>query len=170
MPVSGLILRPYRPSDFDALLAIDQVCFPKSIAYGRREMKGYLQSEGSHCIVAEVPTPEIHGTEASATIAGFILTERGGEFAHVITLDVLEAFRRQSIGSLLLEAAEQEAASCGAALMYLETATTNKAAIALWKKHGYRESGTIKNYYGRGQNAFEMQKRLERKSQAKAHP
>jgi ribosomal-protein-alanine N-acetyltransferase len=170
VPVSGLILRPYRPSDFDMLLSIDQVCFPKSIAYGRREMKSYLQSEGSHCIIAEVPTTEIHGTEASATIAGFILTERGGEFAHVITLDVLEAFRRQSIGSLLLEAAEQEAASCGAALMYLETATTNKAAIALWKKHGYRESGTIKNYYGRGQNAFEMQKRLERKSQAKAHP
>ena len=128
-------------------------------------MKSYLQSEGSYCIVAEIPGPGI-----SRMIAGFILTERGGEFAHVITLDVLETFRRQSIGSLLLEAAEQEAASCGAALMYLETATTNKAAIALWKKHGYRESGTIKNYYGRGQNAFEMQKRLERKSQAKAHP
>ena len=162
MPVSGLILRPYQPSDFDALLAMDQVCFPKSIAYGRREMKGYLQSEGSHCIVAEIPGPEISGT-----IAGFILTERNAEIAHVITLDVLEQFRRQSIGSLLLEAAEQEAASHAVTSMYLETATTNKAAIALWKKHGYRETGTIKNYYGRGQNAFEMQKRLEPKSQVK---
>ena len=170
MPVPGPILRLYRPSDFNALLAIDQVCFPKTIAYGRREMKSYLQSEGSHCIVAEVPTPEMPGTETLAAIAGFILTESGGEFAHVITLDVLEAFRRQSIGSLLLEAAEQEAASRGATCMYLETATTNKAAIALWKRHGYRETGTIENYYGRGQSAFEMQKRLERKSEAKALP
>ena len=170
MPVSGLILRPYRPPDFDTMLAIDQVCFPKAIAYGRREMKSYLQSEGSDCIVAEIPSPEAPGTETSAKIAGFILTERGGEFVHVITLDVLDAFRRQSIGSLLLQAAEREAASRGAAIMYLETATTNKAAIALWKKHGYRESGTIKNYYGRGQNAFEMQKRLERQSQAKVLP
>ena len=170
MPVSGLILRPFQPSDFDVLLAMDQACFPKTIAYGRREMKSYLQSEGSHCIVAEVTDPETSGPGTSKTIAGFILTERGGEFSHIITLDVLEAYRRQSIGSLLLTAAEQEAASRGATRMYLETATTNKAAIALWKKHGYRETGTIENYYGRGQNAFEMQKRLERKSQLKALP
>ena len=155
MPVSGLILRPYRPSDFEALLAIDQVCFPKTIAYGRREMKSYLQSEGSRCIVAEIP-----GQTNPKTIAGFVLTERSNEFAHIITLDVLEPFRRQSVGSKLLGAAEREAATGGVAIMYLETATTNKAAIALWKKHGYRETGTIENYYGRGQNAFEMLKPL----------
>jgi ribosomal protein S18 acetylase RimI-like enzyme len=157
--ISGLILRPYHPYDFEALHAIDQVCFPKTIAYGRREMKSYLRSEGSHCIVAEIPGPG-----ASGTTAGFILTERYDEIAHIITLDVLESYRCQSIGSLLLEAAEREAVSHGATNMYLETATTNKAAIALWEKHGYRETATIENYYGRGQNAFEMQKQLQRKS------
>ena len=160
MPIPGLILRPYRRFDFEALLAMDQACFPKTIAYGQYELKKYLQSEGSHCIVAEI----------SGTIAGFILTERVGELAHVITLDVLEAYRRQSAGSLLLQAAEREAASHGAVCMYLETATTNKPAIALWKKHGYLESGTIENYYGPGQSAFEMLKQLGRKSQAKGVP
>jgi ribosomal protein S18 acetylase RimI-like enzyme len=154
VPVSGLLLRSYQRSDFEALLAMDQVCFPKTIAYGRGELKSYLRSEGSRCIVAEI----------AGTVAGFILTERGAEIAHIITLDVLESFRRQSVGSSLLEAAEREAASRGITLMYLETATTNKAAIALWKKHGYCETGTIANYYGRGQNAFEMLKRLELKS------
>jgi ribosomal-protein-alanine N-acetyltransferase len=153
VPVSAIILRSYQPSDFEALLELDRVCFPKTIAYGRREMKSYLQSEGSHCIVAEVP----------GIVAGFILTERSSEFAHIITLDVLEAYRRQSVGSRLLGAAEREASVHGVAIMYLETATTNKAAIALWKKHGYREIATIQNYYGRGQNAFEMQKSLCRK-------
>ncbi len=129
---------------------MDQLCFPKHIAYGRRELKSYLQTEGSHCIVAEIP----------ATIAGFILTQCDAEIAHIITLDVLAAYRRHSIGSLLLEASEKEAAARGVTLMYLETATTNKAAIALWKQHGYRETATIENFYGRGQNAFEMQKRL----------
>ena len=150
MPASEAILRAYRPSDFEGLLAIDQVCFPKSIAYGRRELKHYLQGADAHCIVAEMP----------GAIAGFILTDRSKEFAHVITLDVLEQYRRQSIGSRLLAAAEREAASYGASLMYLETATTNKGAIALWRKHGYRETATIENYYGRGQNAFQMQKLL----------
>lgn len=157
MPVPGLILRPYQPSDFETLVAMDQLCFPKTIAYGRREMKIYLQSEGSHCIVAES-----HGPTNPKTLVGFVLTECTGELAHIITLDVLEPFRRQFIGSLLLQAAEREAALYGVACMYLETATTNKAAIALWKKHGYRETGTIENYYGRGQNAFEMIKPMRR--------
>jgi len=150
VPVSGLLLRPYHPSDFEALLAMDQVCFPKTIAYGRGELKSYLRSEGSRSVVAEM----------AGTVAGFILTERAAEIAHIVTLDVLESFRRQSVGSSLLEAAEQDAASLGVTLMYLETATMNKAAIALWKRHGYRETATIENYYGRGQNAFEMQKLL----------
>jgi ribosomal protein S18 acetylase RimI-like enzyme len=157
--VPGLILRPYQPSDFETLHAIDQLCFPKHIAYGRDEMKIYLRAEDSHCIVAEIP----------GKIAGFILTERGGELAHVVTLDVLAEYRRHSIGSLLLEAAEREASSHGVPWMYLQTATTNKPAIALWKKHGYRETRTIENYYGRGQNAFEMQKRLEPQSKSKVH-
>ena len=162
MPASGFILRPYQPPDFDALVALDQLCFPKTIAYGRREMKLYLQAPGAHCILAEAPSPTTSSHEPPGTIAGFILTERDAEFAHIITLDVLEPFRRQSVGSLLLQAAEREAASNGVTAMYLETATTNKAAIALWKKHGYGETGTIENYYGRGQNAFEMLKSLRR--------
>jgi ribosomal-protein-alanine N-acetyltransferase len=160
VPLSGLTLRPYQPSDFDALVAVDQACFPKSIAYGRSEMKSYLQSEGSYCVVAEIP----------GTLAGFILTERASGLAHVITLDVLDRFRRQSVGSILLQSAEREAASHGCTAIYLETATTNKAAIALWKKHGYRQVGAVKNYYGHGQNAFEMLKPLDPKSQVKVLP
>lgn len=146
------VLRPYRASDFETLYAIDQECFPKRIAYGRLELKIYLRSAGSHCIVAEI----------GGAIAGFILTELSAELAHIITLDVLEPYRRKSIGSRLLEAAERDAITQGAACVYLETATTNKGAIALWKKHGYREMSTLKNYYGGGLDAFEMQKLLER--------
>jgi ribosomal protein S18 acetylase RimI-like enzyme len=153
MPVpkmDPLVLRRYRASDFETLHAIDQACFPKRIAYGRLELRIYLRSAGSHCIVAEM----------AGVIAGFILTEISAELAHIITLDVLEPYRRKSIGSRLLQAAESDAITQGAACVYLETATTNKAAIALWKKHGYREMGTLKNYYGGGLDAFEMQKLL----------
>ncbi|MGH9678986.1 MAG: GNAT family N-acetyltransferase, partial [Candidatus Acidiferrales bacterium] len=58
----------------------------------------------------------------------------------------------------------------GARLMYLETATTNKAAIALWKQHGYRETGRIKDYYGCGLDAFEMQKIVVPKSRREGLP
>ena len=156
MEPSAIRLRSYQPSDLETQHRIDQACFPREIAYGHMEMKFYLQSEGAHCVIAEIPA------DSQECVAGFILTERSAEIAHIITLDVLTRFRRRKIGSLLLEAAEQEAASRGAKRIVLETATTNKPAIALWKKHGYRQFGTIKNYYGRGLDALEMQKSLSR--------
>ena len=156
MKSSAIRLRSFQPSDLETLYRIDQACFPRGIAYGRRELKFYLQSEGAHCLLAEF------SGDVPGDIAGFILTERSVDLAHIITLDVLERYRRRKIGSLLLEAAEREAASQGARRMVLETATTNKAAIALWKKHGYRQFVTIENYYGRGLDAFEMQKPLRR--------
>ena len=152
MASSAANLRPYQPADFETLYRIDQACFPKGIAYGRIELKIYLRSEGSHCLLAEI----------SGGVAGFILIEQSAEQSHIVTLDVLEAYRRQKIGSLLLEAAEREAASRGGKYMVLETATSNKAAIAFWKRHRYRQIVTIENYYGHGLDAFEMQKLLER--------
>ncbi|MBZ5660666.1 MAG: GNAT family N-acetyltransferase [Acidobacteriia bacterium] len=150
MESSAFRLRPYQPSDFETLLRIDQACFPRGIAYGRQEMKYYLRSEGARCLIAE----------ADGQMAGFILIEQSAEFAHIITLDVLETYRRRSIGSALLEAAEKAATQQGAPRMVLETATTNKPAIALWKKHGYREIVTIADYYGPGLDAYEMHKTL----------
>jgi ribosomal protein S18 acetylase RimI-like enzyme len=135
---------------------MDQVCFPEGIAYGRFEMKVYLRAAGSYCLLAE----------SGGNVAGFILTELAPDEGHIITLDVLENYRRQAIGSLLLAAAEQEAASRGGRRVVLETATTNKAAIAFWKKHGYREFATIQDYYGRGLDAFQMYKGISTTPQA----
>jgi ribosomal-protein-alanine N-acetyltransferase len=153
-------LRSYRASDFETLYRIDRVCFPEGIAYGRFEMKVYLRTQGSYCLLAET----------GGNVAGFILAELAPDEGHIITLDVLEEYRRQGIGSILLEAAEKEAASRGVKRMVLETATTNKAAIALWKKHGYRETEVIESYYGHGRNAFKMQKQMESKARAKVNP
>ena len=150
MAASAPGLRPYRPADFETLFQIDQECFPKGIAYGHAELRFYLHSPGAHCLLAE----------AAGIIAGFILTERSRRAAHIVTLDVLERHRRQKIGSYLLAAAEQDAASHRATRIVLETATTNQAAIAFWQQHGYREFGTVENYYGLGLDAFEMRKHL----------
>ena len=39
MPASAPTTRMYRPLDLETLYRIDQACFPKSIAYGRSELK-----------------------------------------------------------------------------------------------------------------------------------
>ncbi len=155
MRSSEATLRPYRPTDFETIYRIDKTCFPRGIAYERDELRTYLHGYGTYCLLAEAP-----GTESTSEVAGFILTHRSGKTAHIITLDVLEPYRRRGLGSLMLRAAEREAVSQGITRIYLETAINNKAAIALWQKHGYCKSATIKNYYGRDLDAFEMVKGL----------
>jgi [ribosomal protein S18]-alanine N-acetyltransferase len=148
-------LRPYQRSDFEELYRIDHACFPKGIAYERVELNLYLSAPGAYCLLAEI----------SGAIAGFILTDHTEKRAHVITIDVLEAYRRKHLGSLLLDAAEREAAGRGVPRMWIETATNNKPAIAFWRKHGYLDLGIIKNYYGPGRDAFEMEKLLIRREE-----
>lgn len=143
-------LRSYLPSDFETLYRIDQICFPKGISYGRFEMKVYLRAQGSVCMLAEI----------LGKVAGFVLAELAPDEGHIVTLDVLEEHRRKGIGSLLLAAVEVKASLRGGKRMVLETATTNEAAIALWKKHGYRRLGIIEDYYGQGNDAFRMVKDL----------
>ncbi len=84
---------------------------------------------------------------------------------HIITLDVIEACRRQGAGSLLLAEAERRLAAGGSGKVSLETATDNSAAIAFWQKHGYRTSGVLKHYYPNGLDAWAMSKTLGMSSQ-----
>jgi ribosomal protein S18 acetylase RimI-like enzyme len=144
-------IRRYRAADFDTLYKIDQICFPRGIAYGRRELRFYLADPSSDCFVAET----------SGEILGFVVAEAPGADSHIITLDVLPEFRRERVGALLLAEAENAVANRGAVWVWLETATTNEAAIAFWTKHGYRQYGKIlASYYGRGGEAYQMRKQL----------
>src|SRR5260370_38506302 len=106
-------------------------------------MKVYLRARGSYCLLAET----------GGNVAGFILAELAPDEGHIVTLDVLEDYRRQGIGSLLLGAAEKEMGSRGGKRLVLETAKTNSAPIALWDKHGYRALGIMKSYYSSGREA-----------------
>jgi [ribosomal protein S18]-alanine N-acetyltransferase len=144
-------IRRFRAGDFDTLYKIDQICFPRGIAYGRRELRFYLADRSCDCFVVE----------SSSEISGFIVTEAHDADSHIITLDVLPEFRRGHLGSLLLAEAENAVANRGAVWVWLETATTNEAAIAFWTKHGYRQYGEIlADYYGRAGDAYQMRKQL----------
>ena len=147
-------LRPYLPKDFETLFAIDQACYPRGIAYSRRMLRDFLSFSESDCIVAE------SGAETSNELAGFILTEAEAARGHIITIDVLEQFRRAGLGTRLLLAAEVRLSARGVRQVELETATNNEPAIAFWLKHGYRTRGSYKRYYLGRVDALAMLKAL----------
>jgi len=157
-------LRPYAPTDFEKIHEIDQACYEPRIAYSRTEMRQYLRFPGADCVVAEVThknSAEAAETGSAAReLVGFCITAHRGPWGYIVTMDMLPAYRRHGIASLLLTEAERRMISNGVREIGLETATDNSAAIAFWQKHGYRKSGVRKNYYPGGRDAYSMAKRL----------
>jgi [ribosomal protein S18]-alanine N-acetyltransferase len=144
------VLRAYDPQDFSALYRLDQACFPAGISYSKTTLRYFLSLRSADCLVA---------TEGNH-IVGFILTEENPPLAHIISLDVVEKFRRQGIGSALLGESERNLALRGVRHVLLETATNNEAGVAFWQGHGYRIEATLKRYYLRKIDAYEMRKIL----------
>lgn len=149
MPVT---LRPYEPHDFPALHRLDQACFPAGISYSKTTLRYFLTIPSADCIVAA----------DGKQIAGFILTEENPPLAHVITLDVAEAHRRHGVGSALLAESEKNLTLRGVRSILLETAIENEAAVAFWKRHGYRIEAVLKRYYLGRLDAYEMRKILRK--------
>jgi len=146
----AVTLRPYEPRDFAALHRLDQACFPAGIAYSKMMLRYFLKLPSADGTVAE----------EAGKIAGFILTEENPPLAHIITLDVAEAYRRQGVGSALLAESERNLGRRGVRTILLETAIDNDAAVAFWQRRGYRIEATLKRYYLNRIDAYEMRKIL----------
>jgi ribosomal-protein-alanine N-acetyltransferase len=144
------MLRAYEETDFDRLYALDHQCFPRGIAYSKRMLAYFLRMPQGNCIVA---------AEGSA-IVGFIITEEEAPLAHILTLDVAESHRRLGLGTQLLTRSENELASRGVTQIVLETGVDNKAGVAFWQRHGYRNEGILKGYYLGRVDAYQLRKKL----------
>ena len=149
-------LRDYSSSDLDTLYEIDQACYVRGIAYSRRMLRWYLGQPRSFCIVAEAAG----AAAAESAVVGFLIAHGRGKEGYIITIDVLEAHRRAGIGTALLQETERRLAKMGVRCVGLQTATTNEAGVAFWKRHGYRSSAVTRGYYLGRIDAYEMFKEL----------
>jgi ribosomal protein S18 acetylase RimI-like enzyme len=145
-----LSLRPYEPRDFAALHKLDKSCFPPGISYSKTTLRYFLTIPSADCVVA------LEGSH----IAGFILSEENPPLAHIITLDVAQKERRRGVGSALLDKLESNLVARAVRSILLETATDNEAAVAFWRRHGYRSEAVLKRYYLGRVDAYEMRKIL----------
>jgi ribosomal-protein-alanine N-acetyltransferase len=179
-------LRSYVPADFEKLYEIDQACYEPEIAYSRRELRNYLRFPGAECVVAEDTNANSEGRGVSVpgekdrsgfsgpnknvgpgvsapkikTISGFCMSARRRGWGYIITIDVLEEYRRQGLATLLLDEVERRLREKKVREVALETAVDNHAAIAFWQKHGYSVQGVRPDYYPGGRDAYSMAKLL----------
>ncbi len=84
-----------------------------------------------------------------STVHGFLLGRIAGPEAELLTLAVDPKTRRAGDGTRLLAEFEADAGRRGATDVYLEVASDNAAARALYASTGYTEAGVRPGYYQR---------------------
>jgi ribosomal-protein-alanine N-acetyltransferase len=148
---SSVRLRTFRSQDLPKLYEIDRACFAPGISYSQGELARFTGHRLSQTWVAE------QGGE----IVGFLIAKREPrKVLHIVTIDVVESWRRRGVGSVLIDAAEQWARDSKLDLIGLETAEDNLAAQRFYSKRGYRKVDKVARYYAGGGAAWIMVKDL----------
>jgi ribosomal-protein-alanine N-acetyltransferase len=137
-------LRAYASADFEALYAVEKLCFTPEYRFSRPTMRRLLAARRSAAWIAE----------CDGELAGFAIVEWIDEIrgvsAYIDTLEVAPAFRRRGFGGALLAAVEDSSCRAGANVVWLHVAVDNASAIQLYERHGFEYVTSQEHFYAQG--------------------
>lgn len=125
--------------DIDAILKIEQHCFPEETAYSKHQLANLTLKANSTCLV------EVQ----SGILRGFVIVtyRKGSLTGNIETIDVDVNCQNAGVGAKLLEAAEADMRRKGMKYAQLEVSEGNSAALKLYQKAGYVFEARLPNYY-----------------------
>lgn len=112
-------IRPWSDGEFEQLLAQDTVFGFAGLEVGK----------------------------GNAGPVGFVLARLAAGEAEILTIAVARSHRREGLGWLLMHAVLRELHAARAEALFLEVDETNAAAVALYRRLGFREVGKRPRYY-----------------------
>lgn len=98
--------------------------------------------------------------ESDGNLVGYCMSNVGKEGYHITNIAIAGEHQRRGIGSKLMHTLEAIAHERGCNRAYLEVRITNKAAIQMYRKLGYKIDHVQKLYYMDGDDAYVMVKEL----------
>ncbi|OEY67275.1 GNAT family N-acetyltransferase/peptidase C39 family protein [Marinobacter sp. X15-166B] len=137
--------------DLPGLIALEARCFHED-RISRRSFRRFLDMPRDRLIVAE------HLGE----LAGYclVLMNAATRLARIYSIAVAPHIRGMGVGELLVREAEQQAVDAGRIIMRLEVRDDNPAAIHLYRRLGYRQFGTYRDYYQDRGTALRFERRI----------
>lgn len=128
------------PPDIAAMADIHASAFAHGWSEG--EIEALLVQPGVGALVARRALPL--GTRRPV---GFVLTRLAADEAEILTVAVARRWQGRGVGRDLVEAALRRLYAARAAMVFLEVASTNAAAVALYGGRGFRVVGERRGYY-----------------------
>lgn len=80
----------------------------------------------------------------------------------IVSIAVLPEARGKGVGRLILQELEVRCVGKGTSRFCLEVGVSNLLALRLYISHGYEVKGIIRDYYGKGTDAFYMERELRK--------
>ncbi|MEM2971779.1 MAG: ribosomal protein S18-alanine N-acetyltransferase [Candidatus Bathyarchaeia archaeon] len=152
-------LRKFALSDLQKVMHINRVCLPENYTDSfftelhHRFPETFIVAEENGEVVGYI----MCRIEMGLSNFGFGgLIKKG----HIVSIAVLEPYRRKGIGQALINKAIEGMRLYNAKQCFLEVRVSNTSAIELYKKLGFQITRTIHGYYSDGENAYLMTKKL----------
>ena len=124
-----------KEEDIDSVLEISSLSF--SIPWSKDSYIQELTNPIARYLVAKIDNK----------IVGFVGTWIVLDESHITNIAIHPNYRKQGIGSSLLEAFLKYCKSQGCIAFTLEVRNSNKAARTLYEKYNFKQEGVRKGYY-----------------------
>ena len=131
----GLKIIDATPDMIDGIAALELRAF--TVPWSKKTFESAFQSDKVSVFAA------LDGD----TLAGFACLMCIAPDAELMNIAVDDAYRSQGIGSSLMDAVQERAASLGAEEIFLEVRESNAPARHLYEKYGFEVLGKRKGYY-----------------------
>lgn len=135
-----MAFRPAGLEDLDALLALEDACYPPNQAYSREEYRYALGRAKAVNLLWE---------DGKGRVTGFVgaFHHRTWRTGHVYTVNVHPSERGRGLGVRLMDACHEALRGLGMTRVLLEVNVENAAAIRLYEKCGYVLLRRLPDYY-----------------------
>jgi ribosomal-protein-alanine N-acetyltransferase len=124
-------------ADLAALRAIEQVSFANP--WSAEELGWLLRERSGLCV----------GAWVGGELVGYGLGQVEGVRLHLASLAIAPAWRRRGWGGKMLQELLDRARRQGCRGCRLEVRASNRAALGLYRRWGFREEGRLEKFYTR---------------------
>lgn len=109
--------------------------------WDERAIRDLLEHPAATSLIAVTGYPK--------TIVGFVIGQLVADEAEILSVGVVPEWQRFGVGRMLIEGLIRASKRGDAKTLYLDVAEDNAAAIGLYRRLGFAETGRRKKYYKR---------------------